>query len=160
MRLHKVYQHETKGYFAVKVGFAWFGLFFNVFWLLFKGVFWISFLTFIFAIYMNIVWFVDGMADRPIELYSTRDWALIIGAIFIPFLVGFQGNKWVAKNLEKRGYLLNQIIPSPSKKDAIAQTKNLKSTQQPVYAAWGRQDSYQPGHRHIKKEKNAKKESL
>ena len=34
-------------------------------------------------------------------------------------------------------------------KDSI----NEKSNQKPAYAAWGRQDSYQPGHRHIKKEK-------
>ena len=153
MRLHKVYQHESKGYFAVKVGFAWFGLFFNVFWLLFKGVFWLSLLAFLFAIYTNIVWFIDGMANRSIELYSIRDWILVIGVIFIPLLVGFQGNKWVANNLEKKGYLLIQTIPSASKEEAINQTQNEKSTQKPIYAAWGKQDSYQPGHPHIKKEK-------
>ena len=157
MRLHKVYQHETKGYFAVKVGFAWFGLFFNVFWLLFKGVFWVSFLTIIFAIYTNIVWFIDGMADRPIEMYSIRDWVLTIGIIFIPFLVGFKGNKWVSRSLENKGYQLVQTIPTSSKKEAITQTKNEKSGHKPAYAAWGRQDSYQPGHRHIEKEKDVLK---
>ena len=153
MRQHKVYKHQAKGYYAVKVGFAWYGLFFNMFWLLFKGLFLVSFVMILFTTYTNISFFIDFESIRSLEQYSVIDWVLAIGVLSIPFLVGFNGNKWVAKNLENKGYNLVQTIPTASKKEAITQTQNEKSGQPPIYAAWGRQDSYQPGHRHIKKEK-------
>ena len=150
MRQHRVYKHETKGYYAVKVGFAWYGFFFNVFWLIFKSLFfWLSFFIIVLTIFFG---FSDGIVGKTLSLYSTKDWALVIVVISMPLLVGFKGNKWVSSSLENKGYQLIQTLPVTSKKEAIIQTELVNSSQN-AYAAWGRQDSYQPGHRHIKKEK-------
>ena len=96
--------------------------------------------------------FSDGIVGKTLSLYSTKDWALVIVVISMPLLVGFKGNKWVSSSLENKGYQLIQTLPVTSKKEAIIQTKLVNSSQN-AYAAWGKQDSYQPGHRHIKKEK-------
>ena len=153
MRLHKVYKHQDKGYFSVKVGFAWYGFFFNILWLLFKRLFWRSFLIIIFAIYTLKSFFIDIDSMTTWKQYSVLDVVLALGVLSMPLIVGLYGNKWVSKNLEKKGYLFIQTIPSPSTQVAISQTENEKSTRKPTYAAWGRQDSYQPGHPNIEKEK-------
>ena len=151
MRQHRVYKHETKGYYAVKVGFAWYGFFFNVFWLIFKSLF---LLLSLFIIVLIIFFgFSDGISGKALTLYSAKDWALVLVVISMPLLIGFKGNQWVSRNLENKGYQLIQTLPITSKKEAIMQTQNEKSNKTSVYATWGMQDSYQPGHRHIKKEK-------
>jgi hypothetical protein len=155
MRQHRVYKHETKGYYAVKVGFAWYGFFFNVFWLIIKSLFfWLSFFIIVLTIFFG---FSDGIIGKTLSLYSIKDWALVIVVISMPLLVGFKGNKWVSRNLENKGYQLIQTLPIASKKGAIMQTQNENSDQKPAYATWGKQDSYQPGHRHLKKEKDDEK---
>ena len=80
------------------------------------------------------------------------DFALFGFIFLISILVGLRGNKWLSSNLENKGFYLIETVPSISKKEAIVQTQNVKSSKTPAFAAWGRQDSYQPGHRHIKKE--------
>lgn len=151
MRQHKVYKHETKGYYAVKVGFSWYGFFFNVFWLIFKSLFfWLFFSIIVLTIFVG---FSEDFVGKALPLYSTKDWSLVIVFISISLLIGFKGNKWVSRNLENKDYKLIQTVPAASKKEAIILTQNEKFNQKPTFAAWGLQDSYQPAHRHIEKEK-------
>jgi hypothetical protein len=152
MREHKVYKHESEGYAAVKVGFAWYGFFFSIIWLVFKSLFfWLTFITTLLIIFIIILDFSINTFFNPISLYSLKAWSMLLVVLAVPILVGLKGNKWLSTNLENKGYQLVEIIPSISKKEAIIQTQNVKSSKTPAFAAWGRQDSYQPGHRHIKK---------
>ena len=154
MREHKVYKHETKGYAAVKVGFAWYGFLFSIIWLIFKSLFfWLASITILLIIFASVFDFSENTILKPITLYSAKEWLMVAFVLGIPILVGFKGNKWISGNLENKGYHLIQKIPTTSIKEAIIQTQNEKSNKTPSYAAWGRQDSYQPGHRHLKKEK-------
>ena len=151
MRRHRVYKHETKGYYAVKVGFAWYGFLFNIFWLIFKKLFF----RFSFFIISLIIFFslIDAFDIYTLDLYTTNSWILITVTLLLPFWIGLRGNQWLSDSLENKGYQLIQTLPVTSKKDAIIQTKLVKSDKKSAYAAWGMQDSYQPGHRHIKNEK-------
>jgi hypothetical protein len=153
MRQHKVYKHETKGYAAVKVGFAWYGLFFSFIWLIFKSLFfWLSLIAIFLIIFSFTFNFSENTFLKPLAFYSSKEWLFPISFLSVSFLVGFKGNYWVSRNLENKGYHLIQKIPSISSKEAIIQTQNEKSDK-PLFAAWGKQDSYQPAHRHIEKEK-------
>ena len=150
MREHRVYKHETKGYYAVKVGFAWYGFFINVFWLIFKRLFsWLIFFIILLTIFFS---FSGDIVSKSVAFYSVEDWALVIFVLLIPLWIGFKGNQWVSSSLENQGYKLIQTLPITSKKEAIIQTQNEKSNKTAAYATWGMQDSYQPGHRHLKKE--------
>lgn len=153
MREHKVYKHESEGYAAVKVGFAWYGFFFSIIWLVFKSLFfWLTFIITLLIIFTIVLDFSLNNFFKPISFYSLKDLTMLLLVLAVPIFVGFKGNKWLSKNLENKGYQLVETIPSISKKEAIIQTQNVKSSKTPAFAAWGRQDSYQPGHRHIKKE--------
>ena len=154
MRKHKVYNHDEKGYYAVKVGFAWYGFFFNIFWLIFKSLFfWLAFFILLLIIFFS---FGEDITSKSFSFYSIKDWISLIIIMLLPLWIGFRGNQWVSNSLENKGYQLIKILPISSKKDAILQTKLSNSTEESAYAAWGLQDSYQPGHRHIEKEKNNK----
>jgi hypothetical protein len=150
VRKHKVYNHETKGYTAVKLGFAWYGFLFNVFWLIFKSLFF-RLLFFIFLLTVCFS-FSGDMISKSITFYSFKDWVIAVMVLLMPFWIGFRGNQWISNSLENQGYQLINTLPITSKKEAIIQTKLLNSNKNSAYAAWGLQDSYQPGHRHIKKE--------
>lgn len=153
MRQHKVYQHEEKGYYAIKVGFAWYGFFFSFFWLAFKKLFfWMSFFIILLTIIINLSSLDYIMFFKLFTLSTPKDPTLLGLLSMFSILIGLMGNKWLSINLEKNGYQLVETIPSISKKEAIIQTQNVKSSKSPAFAAWGRQDSYQPGHRHIKKD--------
>ena len=154
MRKHKVYKHETNGYTAVKVGFAWYGFFLTILWLIFKSLFF--WLTFFILLLSALFIFGEGVISKSFSFYSIKDWISLIIIMLLPLWIGFRGNQWVSNSLENKGYQLIKILPISSKKDAILQTKLSNSTEESAYAAWGLQDSYQPGHRHIEKEKNNK----
>jgi|TARA_B110000008_G_scaffold268844_1_gene297410 hypothetical protein len=132
MSTYKVLQHPSKGFKAVKIGFAWLALPFvtclPVFpiWFLYRGL-WKIFIAYILTILI--------LASIDFELYgylgffkfSTADGLQII--IFIVEIVIltlpiFKGNDWTVLNLLDRGYKISYSVQASSKKEALNLAQN------------------------------------
>ena len=121
MRMFKVYQHPTRGFEAVKVGFSWPACFGGIIWMLVKKLWRFAGLWFALAIVLNLVEAVTDEARSKPGLQAIV-YLLLAAGYFAWWLVpAVKGNLWRSKNLEKRGYELVNTIQAETPDAAIAQ---------------------------------------
>jgi len=84
--------------------------------------------------------YYESTINDPFNIY---DFLVIVLGLIMWFYPAFNGNDWLAKKLEKKGYLLVKSIPAVSQKAAIALAQN-EETQRPIYQHQEAQESYQP----------------
>jgi len=120
IKTFNIFNHPTKGYIAVKVGFSFPAMFFHHFWMLFKG------LSGVFIIYLFALGFVLIIADAESTARTpdlTLIWSSFFIYIFIWIYAGIKGNDWISKKYLKQGCSLVTSIKAKNKNDAVLQAK-------------------------------------
>jgi len=127
MKTFNVYEHPTRGYEAVKVGFSWPAFFFGMLWMLVKSLWGICGLWFAFYIGAGLV---ERVADDARESGAqVVVYLLLIAAYFALWLVpGFKGNKWRERGLLRRGFERSATVEAETPDAAIA--AHVRSSEQ------------------------------
>ncbi len=92
----------------VREGFNWWAFLFTGVWLLVKGL-WLGFLAFVLidvAMYFMV---------RELDLSPA---VAVVGRIAVQVWFGFEGNEFVRNKLERKGYVLQDIVASDSEASA------------------------------------------
>ena len=106
MNSYRIYKHKTKKKVAIKTGFAWLAIPFNLAWFIYRKLWKVLFS------YVLIILFFAGI---DYEIYgevgflnfstaSDLHWLFLLVEVLVLILPGFKGNEWTANNLKRRGY--------------------------------------------------------
>jgi hypothetical protein len=131
MRYYNVFEHPAEGFQAVKVGLAWPGLFFGIFWMIWKRLW-----------RMVGVWFVAGLVVMPLgrvlaslaerhkdaegglsALIMVLTLAWIVGFALFVFLPLFLGNRWREGHQKRRGYARIDTVEAWTARKAIERVR-------------------------------------
>ena len=64
------------------------------------------------------------MSNEVLAWYVANSAAVLVVSLILFFIPGFKGNAWLDKKYLKKGYLLLDSVPAPSKKAAIELINN------------------------------------
>jgi uncharacterized sodium:solute symporter family permease YidK len=118
MKTALLYQHPEKGFRVVKSGFSWPAFFFMLFWAFLKKLYGFGLLMFfiwlaIVALYMMTI--LEAM-EYPDTIYT-------ILLLCYALVMGVLGNKYLSKDLLKKGYKHVKTVEAVSLKAALEDTK-------------------------------------
>jgi len=118
MRKFQVYTHPSLPAEAVKVGFAWYGLGFGMFWMLSARLWWLFALWLLALTAISSLQILAALSVEP----ASFEWiGYVITAVQLGMWVtpGFKGNEWRTQELIRRGFSLSNTVAAKSKRKAI-----------------------------------------
>jgi hypothetical protein len=124
MRSFSVYQHPTRGFKAVKVGFSAPALLFGPVWMLVNKLWGLAGLWLVLIVLCALV---EAITDQSQAGGSNALITIVLTPVYLAlwFIPAFKGNKWREKNLSRRSYELLNLVQAKSPAAAIAQLKNF-----------------------------------
>ncbi len=114
MKTAFLYKHPDKGFKAIKFGFSWPAFFFMLFWAFVKRLY--GFGLLMFFIWLAIV------AVYMMAVFQSMDYPDIIYTLLLlcyAFVMGFLGNRYLSKDLLKKGYKHVKTVETDSLKAAL-----------------------------------------
>lgn len=99
MKTYSVYRHPSKGYHAVKRGFAWVGLLGGYLWLMWHRI-WLP-LMILLGI-NSLIWYFEYF--DPTASAMLKGGAGLVDNIVLNIVVGWFGNQWLCNALPRKGY--------------------------------------------------------
>jgi hypothetical protein len=119
IKTFNIFNHPTKGYIAVKVGFSFPAMFFHFMWMLTKGLILLA------IFYLIVGTSVTAYLDNN---FQTGDDAIVSIAIIIYLILwfypGFKGNEWLVKKYMNQGCEFVTTLSALNKKAAIMQARD------------------------------------
>ena len=145
MKTFIIFQHATRGYQSVKVGYCWPAFYFDFLWAIVSRMWAVAAILFGLSVFLAVSWaVVSGYIPPEMSpwLVNISSWfpeppvpstihvipslIHVLWALLLLF-VGLQGNEWRAKNLMNRGYEEVGVVQAGNKNAAIAlHIKNSK----------------------------------
>jgi hypothetical protein len=125
VKIFHVYLHPARGYEAVKEGVCLPALFFNVFWLLFRGLLAPAGLTILCGALLVGAQITAGRnAIDEVQAWGFR--LLMVGGVLVVWLLPFfHGNQWRHANLLRRGFAHVTCVTARTPDDAIARALSM-----------------------------------
>lgn len=118
MQVFRVYNHKSKGYQAVPVGFSVGAFLTSFLWAAANSLWGKAFVLF-FGFLMMIGGAIAGaMLNMPLVMLSS-----LAGISLLPLWAGVQGQQWICERFEKQGYTLVKRISAESATHAINAAK-------------------------------------
>lgn len=125
-RLYSVYRRSARELRAVKQGVSWPALFLTLPWLLSRQLFGTAIIYVLLwavlvgaLLFSGLAWLDAGAAvSTELRLWTAGFGLLaLIGLFYLPWR---QGNRWVARKLERRGYRFTNTVRAANRDDALS----------------------------------------
>lgn len=121
MQVFRVYQHKTKGYKAVPMGFSVSAFITSFIWAAANSL-WSKALTLVLGFALMAAAAIAGkLLNTPLLTLAG-----VGGVALLPLWAGIQGQHWIANKLEHQGYSLKKRITAASASKAIAAVKRVQ----------------------------------
>ena len=138
IKTFNIFNHPTKGYIAVKVGFSFPAMFFHFMWMLTKGLILLA------IFYLIVGTSVTAYLDNN---FQTGDDAIvsiaIIAYLILWFYPGFKGNQWLVKKYNNQGYKIVTTLTALNKKAAIMQARDNEDLSDLIPSSKGIEDYFE-----------------
>jgi hypothetical protein len=125
MNSYRIYKHKTKENVAIKIGFAWLAIPFNLGWFISRKL-WKVFFSYVLIIlfFAGIDYEIYGeVGFLDFSTASDLHWLFLLIEIIVLILPGFKGNEWTANNFQRKGYEFSYSVQAENKKIAIELTE-------------------------------------
>tara|TARA_B100000795_G_scaffold221834_1_gene176598 strand:+ start:994 stop:1374 length:381 start_codon:yes stop_codon:yes gene_type:complete len=125
MNSYRIYKHKTKENIAIKIGFAWLAIPFNLGWFISRKL-WKVFFSYVLLIlfFAGIDYEIYGeVGFLDFSTASDLHWLFLLIEVLVLILPGFKGNEWTVNNIKRGGYEFSYSVQAENKKIAIELTE-------------------------------------